>query len=134
MANKQVKLKSEQLYKHATELFENYILNRDSFQGRYICPVTNKTYTRDEVKVGYIFSPSKAPKAAFNEANAHVEYKASKRSKDRLDSLKLNTAFKHGGKELVHLLEMNKNKNWESYRGIKALEEIIVKYESLPTT
>lgn len=120
--------KSEQLYKQATEGFENHILNRDSFHGRYICAVTNKTYSRNEVKVGYLFSPLEAPRIAFNELNAHVEYKYTEQGKDRTDSIKLDIAFNHGEKQLNKLLEIGKNKNWDSYRGIQSLKEIINKY------
>jgi len=127
------KSKSEQLYQQTTQAFEQFILNRDSFQGRYVCSVTDKTYTLEEVKVGYLYNPLESPKIAFNEANAFIEYKGSDTGNNRLYSAKLNIAFKHGEKALLSLMKGNKNKSWFNARGIKTLKEINDKYGTLPT-
>lgn len=120
--------KAQYFYRLATEAFENYILNRDSFQGRYICPVTNNTYHRKDVKVSYLYSPIDAPRIAFNEANAFVEYKSAKDNDERLYSIKLNIAFKHGNGVLTKLLKGEKKKNWNLGRSVKELNDIIKKY------
>lgn len=122
-----IKDTTQELYKKATETFENYILNRDSFQSRYVCAVTNKTYPREQVKVGYLFNPLIAPNLAFKDINAHVEVRGLEENEERFNSVKASILFEHGKKALKSLVDAKKTKNWHVKKRIVELQEIIEK-------